>query len=376
MQNRKCGITTITFGTNYGNRLQNYALQKVLKNMNIDSETIQYEPKYLDVVKNDNSIFQKIDKNLKIGLKSIFRKIYKRVNKKQFEIKENKRNDEFEEFKEKYIKFSKNNYKYGDNLNKINNDYDFFITGSDQVWNPGYEGSNEFYYLSFSNQNKTIAYAPSFGVSEIPKEKENFYAKMLKNIKYLSVREERGKEIIKELTGRDAKVVLDPTLLLDKEEWMKISKKFETNSKYVATYFLGILTSSKRKEIEKFARKKHLKIINIYDRNDINSEFCGPSEFLGILANAEYIFTDSFHGTVFSIIFNKPFTVWERYDGFKTASMSSRIESILKMLNLEKCQKIINKEDIDFNNVKEVLKLKRDESLKFLQNSIQEINNK
>ena len=373
MQNKKCGIATITVGANYGNRLQNYALQRVLKNLDIDSETIQYEPRYFDEVKNNVNILKKLNKNFKIGLKPVLQKVYRRINKNKFNKKEDERFYKFEEFKKNNIKFSEKKYNYDSNLKELNEEYDFFITGSDQVWNPGYEGMNEFYYLNFANFDRTIAYAPSFGVSNIPEEKKEFYIRMLNNIKYLSVREEKGKEIIKELTEKNAIVVLDPTLLLDKKEWQKVSKKINYKEKYIATYFLGILTSDKRKIIEKFAKEHNYKIIDIYDRNNINSIFAGPSEFLGIIENSEYVFTDSFHGTVFSIIFEKPFTVFERYSEIKSKSMNSRIESILRLLKLEKCQQVVNKNGIDYNIVKEILSEKKKESIEFLQNSIEEI---
>lgn len=380
---KKCGIVTITVGSNYGNRLQNYAMQTVVKQMGYIPETIQYkssyelEPKKIELSKIEK-IKRKILKLKKIGIKHIWNIAEKKLFKKKIlKEKENYRTKCFEDFINNNIKMSEKKYNSKSDLEELNKEYDVFITGSDQVWNPFWEGKEEIFYLTFADKEKRIAYAPSFGVSSIPENQKSFYKKNLLEVTHISTREQQGRNIIKQLTGKEVPVVLDPTFLLKKEDWDKVAVIPKENRKYLFTYFLGILSSKRKKQIEKFAKENKLEIVSMYENWNYKSNFGGPAEFLGLIKNAEYICTDSFHGAVFSLLYNKPFTVMDREEATeqKGEKMNSRIETLLEKFELEKCKNFLNKDkdnnyNIDFKLANEKIEEERKEAFKYLKNAL------
>ena len=223
--------------------------------------------------------------------------------------------------------------------------YDAVMVGSDQLWSPSGLPTN-FYNLMFVPDSVTkISVASSFGVSQIPWYQKRRTSDYLKRIEYISMRENRGKEIVKELTGRDVPVVADPVLLLSAEEWdsfVPIENKYK--EPYVFAYFLGTNTEH-RKAVAKFAQEKRLKIVAMrhidqyvpIDNHfgDYTSYDANPNDFLNILRNAKYVFTDSFHGALFSVIYHKDFVVFNRYSDSAAFSKNSRIDSLCTNLGLE-----------------------------------------
>lgn len=348
---KKAAIITICDNYNYGNRLQNYALHKVLINLGIKNDTIWDEK----------------ENNLN-GKKKLLLKYILSLIKPKF-----KKNISFNIFTRKNIS---NKYVNLNKLDEINKEYDYFIVGSDQIWNYNFGHANEKDFLRFANYNQTISYAPSFGVSNIDNEwKEKIYDGV-NHIKHLSVREQQGAKMIKKLTNRDAQVVLDPTLLLSKEEWCKVQQKPKKmiSQKYILTYFLGEISLQLNKEMNKIKEESNLEIINLNKIEDKYFYYCGPSEFLYLFNHAELILTDSFHACVFSMIFNKPFYVFDRNTkGMK--SMNSRLDTLLSTFKQE--QRKINSlegiEDVfacDYKESYEILKVKQNESLNFLKNAL------
>ena len=220
--------------------------------------------------------------------------------------------------KENFMEFSKTYINETDYIvskkhipENLSDRYDYFITGSDQVWNPDNLHGTSFFFLTFAEQYKRIAYAPSFGVSEIKPEFIEDYKEWISGMYKLSVREDDGAKIIKKLTGRESPVLVDPTLLLTKEKWLSIAKEASNKpkDKYLLTYFLGGIPTQYKKEIKKTAKENNLEIINLGDIKEKDTYQTGPSEFIDYINNCSVMFTDSFHGTVFSILFEKPFVV-------------------------------------------------------------------
>lgn len=350
-------IITINDNNNYGNRLQNYAVQEFCKKLdNNDIVTIKN-----NTALNNNKTIGCYVKEI---VKNILRKI-KRLLTKNIRIKY------FEEFNKK-IFFSKKkfNWLYLKWLKK----YDFFITGSDQVWNPNFGRLSEVDLLTFVPDNKRIAFSASFGISKLPEECKEKTANELKKFKAISVREDDGKKIVEELTGRnDVEVLVDPTMLLSADEWDKVSKKpkqLKTN-RYILNYFLGDLSESRKKEIERIAKENNCEIINILDKNSGFYE-TGPSEFLYLEKNAFLICTDSFHSCVFAIIYNRPFVIFDRED--KNVSMNSRIETLINKLELENrkfegkiTEKILKH---DYTNAYKILEKEKEKSYKFLSKAL------
>ena len=209
--------------------------------------------------------------------------------------------------------------------------YDFFITGSDQVWNPIYR-ENSFYFLTFAPPGKRLSFAASISSDKISEADKLLYSRYFREMKYISVREESAAQLIKQISGRYADVTLDPTLLLSAEQWNQVIRKpsVELDEDYICTYFLGEVP----KCVQEFADLKNLKVLQLNSMENPELFSIDPAEFMYILKNSKYVLTDSFHAVVFSVIFHKEFYVFRRQQK-GLANMFSRIESITKKLNLE-----------------------------------------
>lgn len=351
---KKAGIITIIDSDNYGNRLQNYAVQEVIKKQNIEAETII------------NYVIEEKRKNI---LYKTIRKVFAKIKHLVIDRIPAKRVKNFKKFTEKLI----HNTNFVITPTKIkeglNDEYDYFIVGSDQVWNPNWRLSN-IDLLSFADANKRIAFSASIGVDSIPEEKKELFSTELKKFKNISVREDKAKEIAKIATNReDIEVLIDPTMLLTEKEWNNIAQKPKEQipKKYILLYFLGELSDERKKEIERIAKEKQCKIINMLDSK---SKFyaSGPREFLYLERNAFLICTDSFHSCVFAILYNRPFIVFER-EG-KACNMSSRIRTLLKKfeLNNREFTGKITEENIkhDYTEAYKILNIERKKSMNFL----------
>ena len=311
MKKRKIGILTLNGNNNFGNKLQNYALKKKLEEYNYEVYTLWFYDNFKERIKAFVKRFV------------FFKKEYRRENI-------------FEKFTCKYL-----NRKYYKNSN-INTKYDKFVVGSDQVWNYEFKGVRDNFdrfFLNFSPTIKNFSYAASISVENIP---ENYCKKIknnLNNLKYISVREESTKRKLEEISNRnDIYTLIDPTMLLSANEWNKLIKvpkqiNIKNNKKYILNYFLGELSKERKEMIDKIAKENNCQIINILDKKD-PFYISGPEEFLYLEKNAFLICTDSFHASVFSIIFNRPFLVFERED-IKISSMNSRIATLLSKFDLE-----------------------------------------
>ena len=350
---KKVGILTINDDENYGNRLQNYAVQKKLEDNDMLIETI-------------------CNQRNNIGLKSIIKKIKKCI-KKVINIKKFGRYNQFMEFN-KNIKYSNIHIDANHIPNKLAEKYDYFITGSDQVWNPNFGRMSDIDFLTFAPKEKRNSFSASFGISEIPLEMKEYYKQRLEGLNNISVREEAGKKIVEDLTGRkDIQVLVDPTMLLTAEEWDKVSKKPKQlkNDKYILNYFLGELSEIRKKEIDRIAIENNCEIINILDKNSPFYQ-TGPSEFLYLEKNAFLICTDSFHSSVFAILYNRPFIVFDREDSL--VSMNSRIETLINKFNLKnrKFTGRITEENLkhDYTEAYEILEKERKKSDDFLRKAV------
>lgn len=191
------------------------------------------------------------------------------------------------------------------------NEFAKFICGSDQVWCSTTMYVDPLMYLRFAPKAKRIAYAPSIGRDYIPTYNQRQMKKYISEIPYVSIREEEGKKIIKDLTGRDVPVVLDPTLLLTREDWVKLAKsEIQSNDKYAILYFLDEPEELNQKQIMKFLRNNHLSAFsigqnfsNVEKAENIKCPSCGPKDFLSLIRDAEIVITDSYHGMQ---VYNRP----------------------------------------------------------------------
>lgn len=360
----KIGILTYHQADNYGAALQVFALQQVMTKLNCECEVINYYSKAIQ----DQYTYKKFERhaNLWNVLKFNINQYLHRKKHKNFEL-----------FREN-ICLSKP-YTI-ENIKDSNLLYDAFITGSDQVWNYNVNKSDFTFLLNFvDDSTKKNSYAASFGVSSIPNELIKEYRTLLSAINHISVREQQGRDLIKNLIDRDCEVVLDPVLLLNMEQWSKFIKE-PKDSKYVLIYQL-YKSRSLLDFARKLAKKKHCKLVIVsqslygayygFPRMK-NKSNVGPYDFLSLLLGASYIVTNSFHGTAFAITFHKEFYVEYISGGH---DVNSRFDSLLRMFNLTERKIIdtkINNIDlrIDYDVVEKLLSKKRKQSLAYLKNMI------
>lgn len=386
---KKIGIVTMVGVDNYGNLLQNYAVKKLIEgngfkavtlNNNIIESVKVNEVKTKDKLKPSFILnYLKVVLFKKFGCKnskdfSPFGVVSRISNYKRFNEKKENRIARLSAFRNECLPFDSavvNTEAFHQE------EYFAFVCGSDVVWHPTfhYDKSNDF--LAFAPKHKRIALAPSFGVAHIPEGRIADYKKWIEGIEHLSVRENTGAQIIKELTGREAEVLSDPTLSVDVESWRDIQQvpKDKPEEEFVFCYFLGNRTKSYEEFIRRYAKENHCKIINVLDAADLDHYDTGLGEFLWFIDNAKAVFTDSFHGVVFSAIFHSPFVAFKRVE--KGLELFSRISSFLSDIQLENrvYSKISSEEieSIDFGFSDEVIEKKRKLTKKFLSKAISNI---
>ena len=224
-----------------------------------------------------------------------------------------------------------------DDLSEIEREYDFFVVGSDQVWNP-YFGDLSTNFLQFAPKGKRISYAASIACSTIPSELQDTYHQGLLGMRSISMREQDGADIVRRLTRRDVSVHIDPTLYLSSDAWDGVSRipSWYHGKPYLLTYFLGPMP----KEVRRIADALNLPLVNLLDPKVYAHYVTGVDEFIWAVKHAELIYTDSFHGTVFSIIYRRPFVVCDRLPmspkDLAGGKMSSRIDTVLHYFHLER----------------------------------------
>lgn len=330
----KCYIATYYKYDNYGTRLQNYALSKVLKNRNIEPITI-----YLKETSN------KV--NLKKILKKIILKLPVITETQKVLLNVEKKDKKFKEFNKKL-----NLKKFeSSQLRNINFSYSFCIAGSDQIWSPNHLKNNkediDLFFLNFAPKEKRFAYAPSFGVNEIPNELQEIYIKNLNEFNEISIREEKGKEIILDLLNINVPIVPDPVFLLTKEEWQELincNNLFDIDKPYILTYFLSRPDERLINEIKNVCQTNDYCHVNVSGNHFSELDIIpAPDEFIKLIDKALFVFTDSFHASAFSIIMNTNFSVVKRTD----VDQFSRIETLLNKYKAEECY-------IDLNNREKV----------------------
>lgn len=371
----KIGIVTILDFTNYGNRLQNYALDCLLKENGFSTKTgIEYILKSQWVNASTN-------KYVRIFKKAIPFFLFKQYIAKQRSQKEQssimkEREKRFIEFTSKHTDIfpfiCAKDYKHLKNIIG-ESEFDFFIVGSDQVWNPYYRGM-DYDFLCFTDKEKRLSFAASFGVNSIPESRVSEYSNRLNEIKCLSVREESALSIVNQLTGRSAELTLDPTLLLSKKAWMDVLKKptVRLPESFICTYFLG----EEPEAVKLFAAEKKLPVFRLNCVEDEELFILDPAEFLYVLNKSSYVLTDSFHAVAFSVKLNKEFYVFHRIQK-NVEDMFSRIDTILNLFKIDNRvqarEHILEQKPIDdirWNEINEMLDFEKSKAMKMINNYI------
>lgn len=351
----KVGIITFHRALNYGAVLQAYALQKCLLMMGVDCDIIDYRCPYIE------QFYKPLKANpLKQPKMWMREMIYAPFNLKK--------RAKFEDFVQNFMKRTKV-LNVQEDLQELNNFYDCFITGSDQVWNFNWSGFDEAYFLNFTETQKKNSYAASFGFDAIPNEMKEKYRWLLKDFRHISVRENTGQSIIKELLNREAAVSIDPSCLINKDEWSKIAIR-PLEEGYILLY-----TLEKSEQLCSYARamanKMKTRIIYISDALKKYSEFqyksfLSPREFIGLFMNAGYVVTNSFHGLMFSVIFQKQFCLqYQQRSGAPNSRMIDFVQEFgleNRILSSDKLQET----PIDYNSIEEHMLIKRNEAKEYL----------
>lgn len=338
------GVCIKYFHENYGGMLQAYATISMLEERGLEYELIQYQKK-----RTLATIFKMLPRLLNsVLLNDKYEAFIKKIGKKkhpEFAKNDAIRMEAFRKFKETHFTKLSPVFVGYQKLCKGANRYSAVITGSDQLWSPAGLPTN-FYNLMFVPDHiRKISYASSFGVKNIPWYQKRRTAAFLKRLEYISMRENRGGEIVNELTGRQVPIILDPVFMFDKEGWETlIPVQKEINEPYIFSYFLGA-NLEHRIAVQQAAKELGCKIVVLrhLDQYVPSDETYGdivlydvaPDRFLNLLRGASYVCTDSFHGSCFSIIHQTPFVIFNRYAEGAKHSKNSRIDTLCDNLGLQ-----------------------------------------
>lgn len=351
-------------GNNYGACLQALALQHILKETGNDVEFVRYNR-----VDSKNSAGT-LGKIKSLGVMGLIRYLM------EYSYIRN-RKDAFRNFREKFITKSSNTYNQSSIFTDLDAAYDKFICGSDMIWSEEFQEDWDFYFLKFASKEKSFSYAPSFGKNTLVDDNKNRVAAYLKDFSKVTCREEGGVNLIKSISEAPAKQVLDPTMLLDSSEWNKIidSKDRLIKEPYVFMYLFGKNDSYRNRYIQEIEKKygKAYKLPSCKkESRNFPIDSIGPIEYMRLFRDAEFVVTDTFHGLMFSMIFNKQFVVLDRTDASKWAKYSDRMTSTLEMFGLLDRYILADKKNtteldtIDYQIVNKKIQTKRQESLDYL----------
>lgn len=382
MSKKSALIITMHKVKNFGSALQAWALQESILKMGLDVKMIDYlypNQYYFSHVPEAPVVHRSVLKKIRLSkLLGYIKKNYLYKHKQQTAL--------FQRFWEKHFLLTKP-YTSPDELQANPPKADFYITGSDQVWNPNTMYGDPSFFLDFgSKETPRIAYAASFGTNVIPEEYKDIYTKYLGTYNHLGIREKTGVELVKSLTGKSSSLVCDPTILLTKEDYKVLAddSTIHINRPYLLAYILDYAYNPRPaidSIIEEVSKKLGLHIVyllcgntNGYKLGSTTFSGAGPNEFVSLFRNASFVVTSSFHGTVFSLIHEKPF-----YAVLPAEKADSRIASLLSAVGLldrgiKANEKVFlaNKEEmsIDYDKATPALNELRNCSLHYLESSL------
>lgn len=324
----KIGILTFHRAVNYGAVLQAYALKNFLETMDDEVDIVDYRNKYMEYLYRSFKVKVKSRYNnwsIKNGIRRVMEYPYISILQRKFN-----------NFLMKYLELDDDRIINSNNIDNVKNRYDFFVTGSDQVWNLELTDGDMRYYLDFVDSKKRVSYAASIGGYTLEKE----CISELKKFNYISVRERETKEKLEKFGIKNIYCHLDPVFLLDKHTWKKISVSPKVRKKYVLLFTMG-KDQTLCKMAKDYACENNMdiyylsnSIIRNYRFGIKQILFASPNEFVGWIDNAEYVFTDSFHGTAFSTLLEKSFFCY-----LTGKASDNRMMNLLDEFGLNDCSK-------------------------------------
>lgn len=363
---KKVGIISLYGNRNYGNKLQSYAVQEFFRSLGFETIVIKNCDIYSDT--RELPLLKHYVEECKNLVKHFF------VLPQRTRVLPGTRQEMFKSFSDKYITetevyIDKYNYK------RKMPDCDYYVVGSDQVWNYHFAPlNNPLYYLEFAPEEKRLSIAASFGFSDYETKYEEVLKKKLSGFRLITVRENSAKTMVENLCNKKAEVILDPTLLINWKEWKKIEKAPDIeDGEFILTYFLGKISDKRKEELKRFADSIGCRIIALNDSEHPEYENIGPREFLYLIHNAKYVMTDSFHACAFSIIFERDFYVLKREGA--SDDMSDRITTLLKRFRLT--ERYVDERDlryteIDYTDASDILLNERNRVAAMFMNEMQD----
>ena len=382
---KKIGLVTCYFHHNYGSMLQAYATEMIMQQMGLPYQTIackapinyMQENKLLYIIKK----LLIADWKMRLGKMKIEKE---KKNNPIFAKNWETRNKAFDDFANTFFHVSPY-CKNREELTKMAENYSAFLVGSDQLWRTD-SVEHGYYTLEWVPDNiRKIAYSTSIGVKEVPWFQVEKNKRFMNRFDYIALREQSACDLVYKLTGRKVQVVLDPTLLFTGEQWMGIQQKEPlTDGKYIFCYLLGN-NPEQREFIKQIKAKTGYKIVALQHLDDYipsdegfadEAPYVGPREFLNYIRNAEYVFTDSFHCSVFSILYKKNFFTFSRFAEGAKQSTNTRIDNLLHITGLEE-RRMTSDKTVDnvlnfkgsFSGVDEKLNALRKSSMEYLCNA-------
>ena len=367
------------YGCNFGNKLQNYALLKLSVLGGTECHTVFYQN---DISEAAGVLqkHQKLAKMVKDTAKKILFSIGVREHRVQRYGLEQRRKRIFSKFSKEYLHLAEN-ITFTHIPPDFKERYDYFCAGSDQVWHnwSGTRAELDYFFLKFADRRQRICLSPSFGRDEIPEGEKEYYRDALNGFDRLSCREASGVELIRSLTGREAVLLADPAMVLERAEWEKLSRKpsWVVPARYLLLYLLGDEIPETLETIRRYATLLGTEIVNIYDiEREPEHYLTGPCEFLYLIQNAQLVCTNSFHGTVFSILFHTNFVCFPREDSGndKIGDMSNRIITLLDKFDFQdRFFHTVQDADLlrmDFSGVDEQLAVERKRMTDYMKESL------
>lgn len=389
---KKTAIVSCYFQHNYGSMLQAYATQMALDKLNLENETIDISGFNHEIKKAKMLYFAKASLTSDILLSKLGMAknvLIKKFSKNDYARLSSVRANKFDAFSKKYFRLSPRYNSKAELGEKCKENYSAVLVGSDQLWLPGNIAA-DYYTLNFVPETvNTIAYATSFGQSSLPNDSAKKASIFLKKIKHIGVREESGQKLVKQLANRDVPVVCDPTLLFTGEEWMGIQQQEPlVKGRYILCYFLGN-NLPHRDFARRLKKETGCKIVALTHLDEFVKSDEGyadetpydidPADFLNLIRNAEYVCTDSFHCSVFSILYKRNFYTFRRYNRNTRQSTNSRLDTLFNLAGI-KGRLLTGNEKIkdclqiktDFDEAHRKLAEVRQQSYEYLRNALRD----
>lgn len=359
---KKIGLITLYGNFNMGNKLQHYAAMQLYRALGHDVVTLNHPEAKPPLMQ-----------RVKLPLKAVLLRVNPNLRCIQNYKRDIQRRRLFLDFSNSYL-IPAETVSIKRISPKLKGRYDFFSVGSDQVWHnwSGKPEELDFFFLKFADKRQRLCLSPSFGLERLPEEWESVYREGLNGFPRLSCREASGVELIRALTGRDAALLPDPTMTLPVGDWARLERKpsYPLPERYVLSYMLGEIRLETIEAVSRCARLSGADVVNVNDNKTAYYAGTGPREFLYLIRHACLVCTNSFHGTVFSILFRRNFVCFDREDVSVTGDMSGRITTLLNTFHLASRRHGVLQDEAllvtDYSGAEETLSHERERILNYL----------